>query len=94
MENNKIKTWSLVNYFDVWGNAKEGYEVNNLYREFDDLHISDDITDGELIKYLKDIGFFGKSAGLNTIIVENIGDMIEFSRKRDYKPLCRLELNY
>lgn len=28
-----MPTYSLINYFDVWGNAKDGWEVNNLCTE-------------------------------------------------------------
>ena len=46
----------LVNYFDVWGNKKDGFEVNNMCEQaiidFDDWPSKDDI-----LKTLKKIGF-------------------------------------
>ena len=56
-EDPKFTTYSLRNYFDVWGNEKDGWEVNNSCIEFDDLNISDDATEKEILKYLKDINF-------------------------------------
>ena len=29
--------YTLINYFDVWGNAADGFEVNNQCIECDDL---------------------------------------------------------
>lgn len=44
--------WRLINYFDVWGNAEEGWEVNNQCIEAEDIHISDEATDKDICEYL------------------------------------------
>lgn len=92
--------WKLVNYFDVWGNAKDGWEVNNLCVERDDLVIPYDATDHDLIEMLKEIEFFSSNADNVTINVVDYGDMIEFENSGiPYEdcagyPLCRLERVY
>lgn len=86
-----MNKWRLIDYFDIWGNENDGYEVNNLCVVFDDLFISDGITNGELIDYLKKINFFSEDATENTITVNDMGDMIEFETSDNGYPLCRLE---
>lgn len=86
-----MKTWSLINYFDVWGNAKDGYEVNNQCIEFADLVIADDATDKDILNYLKEIGFLTTS-DMRKLMIENLGDYIEISKKDRY-PICGLIIN-
>lgn len=52
-----MTTYSLYDYFDVWGNPEDGYEVNNQCVVCDDLHIADDATKSEIIDYLIFAGF-------------------------------------
>jgi hypothetical protein len=35
LEEKRLYTFEVTNFFDVWGNKKEGYEVNNLCHEPD-----------------------------------------------------------
>lgn len=92
-----MNKWRLVNYIDVWGNVNNGWEVNNVCIEFEDLVISEDATDEDLINYLKEIEFFSTEASTYTIDVIDSGDIIEFENSgKPYKeyegcPLCRLE---
>ncbi|MBS5368967.1 MAG: hypothetical protein KHY19_05845 [Coprobacillus cateniformis] len=46
-----MNRYKLVDYFDVWGNEEEGWEVNDLCTIFDDLYMEDDITDEDIIDY-------------------------------------------
>ena len=87
-------TWSLVDYFDVWGNPEDGWEVNNLSIEFDDLYLDPDITDEEIVDYLKSIGYFNKDVTMADLEIEDSGDMIEFFKADDMMPLCRLQRNW
>lgn len=86
------KTYSLINYFDVWGNEKDGWEINNQCIEFDDLIITDDATDKDIITYLKEIGFLNTN-DMRKIVVENQGCYIEIYAKKGLKPVCTLSLN-
>jgi hypothetical protein len=82
----------LVNYFDVWGNKKEGYEVNNLCVECDDIYVSD-LENRNLLHALKIIGFLKKETRINQIEFNNSScEMIEFYERKTQKPLGRLEV--
>lgn len=85
----------LVNYFDVWGNAKDGFEINNLCKEGTVL-IPENHTHKDIVQALKDVGFFKKHVRSNMIDVSDNGDgiMIEIEKRRDGKPVCRLEVKH
>ena len=87
-----MSKYRLINYTDVWGNKMDGYEINNQCIEFDDLIISEDASNKDILKYLHGIGFFNTD-DMRKIKVVNEGDMIEFYGKNTY-PLARLELIY
>ena len=83
--------YQLVDYFDVWGNPEDGFEVNNLAR-LDIITISDDSTDREIFDYLKNsVGYFNPNVKFRDVEIWNDGDMIEFSNAETGEPLCRLE---
>jgi len=84
----KFYEYKLINYFDVWGNKEEGYEVNNLCDE-GNFHVAEDI---EIIKALKKIGFLLPNVRKNQFIIEDMGEIIEISHKKSLQPICRLEL--
>jgi hypothetical protein len=88
-----MKTWSLINYFDVWGNTQDGWEVNNMSIVFNDLVIAENSTNKDIVKYLYDIGFLN-THDMRRIVVEDMGDMIEIHAKKGLKPVCSLRLNY
>ena len=87
----KVNKWRLNNYFDVWGNEKDGYEVNNLCTEAEDLWISEDSTDKEICEFLVQIGFLNTS-DMRRIYLEDMGDMIEIYQRKGNYPLGRLEM--
>ena len=48
--------WALWNYFDVWGNEEDGWDVNDLCKEREGLEIPE--RDDEIIDFLiNDVGF-------------------------------------
>lgn len=86
-----VRQYRLINYFDVWGNAKDGYEVNNLCIEREDLIIDDDCTDKEILIFLVGIGFLATS-DRRKVYLEDFGEFIQiYARKGNY-PLGRLEV--
>ena len=87
-----MSKYRLVNYVDVWGNAKDGYEINDQCIEFNDLIIDDAATNKDIVTYLYKIGFF-TTDDLRKIKIINGYDVIEFYSKKAY-PLARLELVY
>lgn len=82
--------WRLINYFDVWGNEKDGWEVNNTCVEFSDLVITDDATDKDILNYLKEIGFLSTSDRRRVRIADG-GDRLEIEAVKGYRPLGALE---
>lgn len=87
----KYSRYRLIDYFDVWGNEKDGYEVNNQCILFDDLHMSQDITDQEILDYLKSIGYLN-TAEIEKFYIISDCDYIELFQADNMYPLCRLEL--
>lgn len=84
------RKYRLVNYFDVWGNEKDGYEVNNLCTEADDLWIDDNSTLKEIAKFLVQIGFLVTS-DMRKLYFEDDGTYIEIYQRKGMYPLGRLE---
>ena len=93
MINIKANKWSLINYFDVWGNADDGYFVNNQCVEVDDLNITEDTTEKDILQYLESIGFLG-SSDRRRVRLEDSGDMIEIYAVKGHYPLGCLMMNY
>lgn len=82
----------LVNYFDVIGNKKEGFEVNNLCVEMEDLYL-ENIDNKNILQLLKTINFLKQNVRMNQIVIDNdYKFMIEVFQKKDLYPLCRLEI--
>lgn len=84
-----VRTYALINYFDVWGNEKDGWDINDCCVEFDDLQIADDATPKDICEYLRKIGFL-TSSDMRRLTVEDMGEMIEIYEKKTMKPLCSL----
>ena len=83
--------YRLINYFDVWGNAREGYEVNNLCED-GILYFPDYPSKAEILKKLKAIGWIKKTVRMASIVDTDVGDadFIEYDDRRGM-PLFRLE---
>ena len=84
--------YTLINYFDVWGNAKDGWIVNNQCVECDDVNISHDATDKEICEFLRVLGAL-KTSDMRRLKVEYYGDNIEICQRKGNKPLYGLILN-
>lgn len=83
--------YDLINYFDVWGNAEDGWDVNDLSKDEEDIYIDDSLSDEEIVDFLIDqVGFLSPSARGKIEVWDN-GDMIEFSVAETGEPLGRLE---
>ena len=85
----KASRYKLINYFDVWGNEEDGWEVNNQCVEFDDIFITEEATDQDLLDYLYKVEFFN-TKDADKFYIEDSGDFIEFFEKETMKPLCSL----
>lgn len=85
-------TYTLINYFDVWGNEVDGYEINNQCVEAKDIVIADDATDADIINYLQLAGYLNTN-DTSLFNVEDSGDFIEIFAKETGMPLYSLRRN-
>ena len=85
--------YKLINYFDVWGNEEDGYEVNNLCVEFDDLCITPEASNNDIIDYLYNVGFLNNNDYAKFTVESFDDDFIEIFASDDMYPICRLEAN-
>ena len=102
-----IKTYTLWTY-DVWGNAEEGYDVNDrscLDREFaiptthevfnvgtPQEFATDEPTDAQIIKALKDAGYLKKSVQSRRLTIDGEPESMTVDYCDGF-PLFGLELN-
>ena len=87
-----MNTYTLINYFDVWGNEVDGYEVNNQCVEAEDIVITDDATNDDIINYLQLAGYLNTNDA-SLFEVEDNGDFIEIFAKKTMMPLYSLRRN-
>lgn len=81
----------VVDYHDIWGNEKDGFEVNGLYTICDDLFIENDEED-TILKGLKNIGFLQKHIRRNMLYMDYQESAIEIYHKKNMFPLGRVEI--
>jgi hypothetical protein len=86
-------TATLVNYFDVWGNKKDGWEINNLCTE-GTIELPEEFTEKDIVQALKEKGFFKKHVRVNMCDIEmHLYPYIEINQAKDFKPVCRIEIH-
>lgn len=82
----------LTHYFDVWGNEKDGYDVNDARIVWDDIW-THDLDDKTLLKILKNTGFLQKHVRTNQLNFDWPGpDYCEITLRKNYYPLCRIDI--
>ena len=88
----KADEYIIVDYTDVLGNRFDGWEVNNLARLDSSIVITDDTSDGEILKVLKSRHILSDVATENTVTVDWLDDTFcELYETKTGYPLCRLE---
>lgn len=88
---NKYELWD---YFDVYGNETDGFEVNNLCKIEDDIVFADDCTKDEIIDFLKRIEFLTDKCTPDDFSVEFWNpDFIEIFLNNGY-PVCSFRKQY
>jgi hypothetical protein len=81
-----MKTYKLYTY-DLWGNAKDGYTINDYYGQ-DTFELDSKLTDKEIFRL---IGI--KPQSQNHVMFDNgISDdsCLYVVSKKDYRPVCEL----
>ena len=91
MSKNEKLQYELVNYFDVWGNNVDGWEVNNLCVE-GIVELKDNATNKDIIQAIVEFGFFKPSVTEKDVDIWDDGDMIEFHQSTNQCPICRLQI--
>lgn len=89
-----MKKYKLINY-DVWGNAKDGFEVNNAFTTGIEIELSEEFTDLDLKRALYRSGFASRGILNARIGVEGETDYTLYINltAREYggfKPFCEL----
>lgn len=98
MKMNPGDKWVKVEVYtyDVWGNARDGYEVNDRYRFGTYSHVDALVArdDKLLTRFLKEIGFLKK--GVQTRSLEFDGDdtFVYVTAVKDGYPLCEVVFFY
>lgn len=88
----KVNRYKLIDYFDVWGNVKDGWEVNNLCEIKDDIILAEDTTDEEIIDFLIMINYLESEAKGQVHLESQDNEMIEIVQTKDDYPIGRLEM--
>lgn len=88
-------TYQVIS-LDIWGNNRDGYEVNNSYTTSHEIVIEDYTTDKEIIKMLKACGYINKQCHFKSFSVEfndeYLGDVQYHTTKLQGYPICQLRL--
>lgn len=80
------RKYQLINYFDVYGSEKEGYEINNQCVEFDDWYIADDATDKEILDFLVKSAYL-KTSDMRQVRIASDGEAMEVYAVKGHFPL-------
>ncbi len=83
------RSWKIWTY-DVWGNEKDGYEVNDRFPH-GVVDLPENPTDAEIGKMLNR-EFFSKPQRVNTLAFDGDDMVIYVNRKRDGFPILELNL--
>ena len=88
----KVNHYKLIDYFDVWGNPIDGWEVNDLTTVEENIVIAEDSTDEEIIDFLVRIEYLKPEARENVHLESYDNEMIEIVQTKDDYPIGRLEM--
>ena len=88
----KVNHYKLIDYFDVWGNETDGWEINDLTTVEDDIIFAEDSSDEEIIDFLIQIEYLKPEARENVHLESYDNEMIEIVQTKDDYPIGRLEM--
>ena len=87
----KTMKFQVVDYYDVWGNETDGWDVNGISREDCYIVLVFDNTDDEVVEKLIEVGYLCSDA-IDHVNIDWLDDtMIELTVKENGFPLGRLE---
>ena len=82
---NNSRRYTLISYFDVWRNGDE-WIVNDSFTEFDDLYISENATNKEILTYLTKKRYLATN-DMREVRIEDLGDGMEVYQVKGHMPL-------
>ena len=88
-----MNKYTLIDYFDVWGNENDGWDVNESCVVCNDLVITDDATDQDILNYFHDNGYL-KTADPELVSIINLGNGFEVVEAKTDRPLYGVMMNY
>lgn len=80
----------LVDYFDVWGNEDDGWEVNNQCVIMDDIVLDEEAVNDDIVSFLIMCGYLKQGTDVEDLIIDWEDSFIELYQKEDGRPLCCL----
>ncbi len=83
-----MATWSVWSY-DVWGNKRNGYVVNDRSR-IDEIEGPDDPNAKQALRMAKDGGLLKPHVRLKSLVLDSDEGHITFTARRDGFPLGEL----
>jgi hypothetical protein len=84
---------TLTNYWDVWGNKKDGFEVNDVSKYQISGTEKDFANELSILRLLKKAGFVKKTAKTASLAYDFWSENeVELTCKKTGKPLCLLTL--
>ena len=82
--------YEIISY-DVWGNKKDGFEVNDAHHTGLEIEIADGATDKEIVQALKRAGFLKRGLRYSSIEIDGEeGFSLYVTYEPDWYPLCEL----
>lgn len=75
---------------DVWGNARDGFEVNNSWRTGLFIVIPDTATDRDILKALRDARILTRGATTRSVTIDGDDGMLFLEKVKDGSPVGHL----
>lgn len=86
----KMHTYD-VHGLDVWGNEREGFEVNDVYPSQGKVKIPEGASDDEIVRALKAEGFIDRNIRMASVEIEGeVGDFLYIGEAKTNKPVYEL----
>jgi hypothetical protein len=81
----------VINYFDVWGNEEEGWEINNQCHEMD-IEIPADATNKQVFEALQECGFIREDVDFKQVEFEDAYMSVwMMNEAENHRPVCCVE---
>lgn len=89
-----MTTYTLIDYYDVLDNAEDGWEVNNSCEVCNDIIVSDEASQDDIIEYLINSGYLKLDAKGKVEIDDAYIDMFDIVKKETGMPIYGFRKNY